>query len=72
MGISLEPRLSDTVWQPLDQGLGPGVPRLVGKPGAVAATRGRSLLFGWHYFSNATCIIRPHLFCVFLSCQGAT
>ena len=21
--------------------------------------------FGWHYLSNATCLIRPHLFCVF-------
>ena len=25
--------------------------------------------FGWHYLSNATCLIRRHLFCVFRSAK---
>ena len=28
-------------------------------------------ILGWHYLSNAGCLMRPPLFCVCLSCQGS-
>ena len=30
-----------------------------------------SLIIGWHYLSNATCLMRPHAFCVFHPASAA-
>ena len=55
-----------------------GIPDLHG--GALAGVPQRpqesEALLGWHYLSNATCLVRPHLFCalfvatkIIMSCQ---
>ena len=49
----------------------PGVEARVGAAGAHGPEAAVEA-FGWHYLSNATSLIRPHLFYALFSCQGSS
>ena len=62
--VESRPPLGALPLSPMDAGSRSGL-RANSRTPAAAGTGNPRAALGWHYLSNATCLMRPHLCCVF-------